>query len=350
MSDLRPPAHAPAGHPALPPDRIGVLLLNLGTPDGTDYASMRRYLREFLWDRRVIEPPPRRWVWWLILHAIILIKRPFTSGAEYRRIWNRERDESPLLTLTREQARAVTRILARRGFEGIEVDFAMRYGNPSIASRIRRLQKRGCRRLACVALYPQYAAATTATAYDEVFRTLMELRWQPALRTAPPYHDHPDYIAALAGSIRAHLQSRGSRPGAIVVSYHGLPVRYLEAGDPYHCHCQKTSRLLGEMLVGRAPPLHTSFQSRFGSEPWLQPYTVEEVARLAGEGVRDIAVLAPGFSSDCVETLGEINGEIREAFLAAGGERFTYIPCLNISGPHLQLIADLVGRELAGWR
>ncbi len=339
----------PPGHPPIPEARTGVLLLNLGTPDSPEYWPMRRYLKEFLWDRRVIEPPPPRWVWWCILNFIVLSKRPFTSGANYRLIWNRERDESPLLTITRDQTDALRTLLAERGRADLDVDFAMRYGNPSVESRIRRLRERGCERLVCVALYPQYAAPTTATAYDQVFRALMKLRWQPAIRTVPHYCDHPGYVGALAESVEDHLVERETTPDVLVASYHGLPERYLRAGDPYHCQCQKTSRLLAERLGAGAPPIETTFQSRFGSEVWLQPYTVERVAELATEGKRDVAVLAPGFSADCIETLEEINGEIREAFEEAGGERFSYIPCLNERPAHIRALADVVESSLGGW-
>ena len=351
MTDARPEARAglPPGHPPVPSARTAVLLLNLGTPDGTGYWPMRRYLREFLWDRRVIEPPPPRWLWWCILNFIILSKRPFTSGANYRSIWNGEANESPLLTITRAQTHAIREVLAGRGRDDIDVDFAMRYGNPSIESRIRRLRKMGCERLVCFSLYPQYAAPTTATAHDHVFRALMKLRWQPALRTIPQYCDHPGYVGALAESVAEHLGQRETRPDAIIASYHGLPKRYLDAGDPYHCQCQKTSRLLAERMGPDAPPLETTFQSRFGSEEWLRPYTSERVAELAAAGKRDIAVLAPGFSADCVETLEEINGEIREAFEAAGGERFSYIPCLNDGEAHIAALADIVESNLGGW-
>ena len=346
-------AGLPPGHPPLPPARSGILLLNLGTPDATGFWPMRRYLREFLWDRRVIEPPPPRWLWWCILHGIILTRRPFTSGANYRSIWNTEADESPLLTTTRAQTEALAAELSRRGRDDLLVEFAMRYGNPSVEARIDRLREAGCERLVCLSLYPQYAAPTTATAHDQVFRALMKLRWQPALRTVPPYADHPSYIAALAASVAGHLADPADRPDVLLASYHGLPKRYFDAGDPYHCHCRKTSRLLAEALATSlgeaAPTLETAFQSRFGSEEWLQPYAVERVAELARAGKRDIAVIAPGFAADCVETLEEINGEIREAFEAAGGERFRYIPCLNDQPAHVAALADLVEANLGGW-
>ena len=351
MTHAEPPVRAglPPGHPPLPPARTAVLLLNLGTPDSTRYWPMRRYLKEFLWDRRVIEPPPPRWAWWLILNFIILTRRPYTSGANYRSIWNREADESPLLTITRAQATALKGVLADRGRGDIDVEFAMRYGNPSIESRVRTLMDKGCERLVCFSLYPQYAAPTTATAHDQLFRALMKFRRQPALRTIPHYCDHPGYIGALADTVSGHLAERETRPDVIVASYHGLPKRYFDAGDPYHCHCHKTSRLLRERMGPDAPPVETTFQSRFGSEEWLQPYTAGRVAELAAGGKRDIAVLAPGFAADCVETLEEINGEIREAFEEAGGRTFTYIPCLNDNSSHIAALADIVQENLSGW-
>lgn len=333
----------------MPRARVGVLLLNLGTPEATGYWSMRRYLREFLWDRRVIEPPPPRWAWWLILNGIILSKRPFSSGEAYRGIWNRELDESPLRTITRGQTEAVAAELRRLGCGDLEVDFAMRYGTPSIDSRLGAMREAGCERVLAFALYPQYSATTTATAYDQLFRALMRLRWQPAVRTVGPYHDHPAYVEALAASVREHFRARSGAPEALVASFHGLPRRYLEAGDPYHCHCRKTARLLSEALAGEAPPVRVGFQSRFGKEEWLKPYTVDLVAELAREGARDIAVLAPGFAADCVETLEEIREEIRDAFLEAGGGDFRYIPCLNDRIDHARMLAGIVARELGGW-
>lgn len=344
-----PPPHAPAGHPPVPPSRIGVLLLNLGTPEATDYRSMRRYLSEFLWDRRVIEPPPARWLWWLILNSIILSKRPFSSGEAYRKIWNHDLDESPLRTITRAQTKALDEKLRHMGHDCLTVDYAMRYGVPTVESRLLRLQKAGCDRILAFALYPQYSAATTATAYDQLFRALMKLRWQPAIRTVGPYHDHEAYISALAASLREHLAGHPSAPDAVVASFHGLPKRYLEAGDPYHCHCQKTARLLSEAMEEGAPPVHIGFQSRFGKEEWLKPYTVDVVDELARGGARDIAVLAPGFAADCVETLEEIQEEIRDSFLEAGGEEFSYIPCLNERPDHIALLANIVEKELGGW-
>jgi protoporphyrin/coproporphyrin ferrochelatase len=324
--------------------RIGVLLMNLGTPDATDYRSMRRYLKEFLSDRRVIEEP--RLKWWLILNLIILTVRPGRKGRDYDKIWNRERNESPLKTITREQAEGLAAALAD---ERIVVDWAMRYASPATAARVEHLQRQGCERLLIVPLYPQYAAATTATACDEAFRALMRLRWQPAVRVAPPYFDDPVYIGALADSIHVHLPTLGFEPEALLVSFHGMPQRYLEAGDPYHCQCQKTARLLRERLAWPSERWHTTFQSRFGSEPWLQPYTIETVERLAKAGVKRLAVVAPGFSADCLETLEELDMENRAAFLANGGEQFAYIPCLNDGDLGMRVIAHVVRRELMGW-
>jgi ferrochelatase len=334
----------PVGHPPLRFGRIGVLLLNLGTPDGTGYGPMRRYLKEFLSDPRVIELP--RWKWWPILNLIILTVRPGRKGRDYAKIWNTRRDEGPLKTVTRAQAEKLRFAL---GDGRIVTDWAMRYANPSTASRIAQLQREGCDRLLIVPLYPQYAAATTATACDEAFRALMALRWQPAVRVAPPYFDDPVYIDALAASIRAHLAALDFEPEALIASFHGMPQRYLESGDPYHCQCQKTSRLLRERLGWASERWHTAFQSRFGNEKWLQPYTIEEVARLARSGVRRLAVVAPGFSADCLETLEELDMENRAVFLANGGERFTCVPCLNDSEPGMRVIEHIVRRELMGW-
>ena len=340
-------AHAPKDHPPVPRARIGVLLANLGTPDGTDYWSMRRYLNEFLSDKRVIEWPSA--IWQPILQGIVLTKRPFSSGEAYRGIWNNELDESPLLTTTRSQCDKLrTRLEATHGAE-VVVDFCMRYGNPSTESVIRRLQDQGCERILFFPLYPQYSAATTATANDQAFRALMNLRWQPAMRTVPAYHDHPAYISALAQSVERAYDRMDERPTALVTSYHGLPQSYFKKGDPYHCHCQKTTRLMAEHLGWDREHFHVTFQSRFGPEEWLQPYTVEYVAKLAEEGHKRIAVMAPGFSSDCVETLEEINEEIKEAFEEAGGEHFEYIPCLNDDEAHVEMIEQIVRREALGW-
>ncbi len=340
-------AHTAADHPPMPKAKIGVVLVNLGTPDATDYRSMRRYLSEFLSDRRVIDYSPL--FWQPLLQGVILSKRPFTSGAAYRSIWNNERNESPLLTITRDQTGAVAARIAERWGDRITVDFAMRYGNPSTPSVLKRLQAEGCERIVFFPLYPQYSAPTTATANDQAFRALMEMKWQPAIRTVPAYYDEPLYIEALAKSVEAAYAGMESRPDLLVTSYHGVPERYLHEGDPYHCHCQKTSRLLRERLGFREDEVVVTFQSHFGSEEWLKPYTVEEVARLAEAGKKHIAIMAPAFSSDCVETLEEINEEIRDSFLGAGGERFDYIPCLNAEDDHITMMMAILERELAGW-
>ncbi len=340
-------AHAPADHPAVAPAKVGILLVNLGTPSGTDYWSMRRYLAEFLSDRRVIDYAP--WRWQPILQLIVLTKRPFSSGANYRRVWNEALDEGPLLTTTRSQTDKLRQRLAASYGARVVVDFCMRYGNPSTDAAIRRLQAQGCDRILLLPLYPQYSGAATATANDNAIRTLMKMKWQPAISTAPAYYAHPAYIAALADSVTRVYAELEQRPDLLVTSYHGVPQRYLTEGDPYHCQCQKTSRLLREKLGFAPGEMVVSFQSRFGPEEWLQPYTVEEVARLAQGGRKRIAVLAPAFSSDCLETLEEIDGEIRDSFLDAGGEEFTYIPCLNDSAAHIDMIETIVETEAAGW-
>ncbi len=322
-----------------------MLIANLGTPDGHDYWSMRRYLNEFLSDRRVIDYPS--WKWQPLLQAIILSKRPFTSGANYRLIWNNELNESPLMTITRSKRDKLAAVLAARHGERVMVEFCMRYGNPSTPSVVELMVKAGCDRILFFPLYPQYAGATTATANDQFFRALMAQKWQPAARTVAPYFDRPDYIDALAGSIEATLGGRV--PEKLVASYHGMPQRYLREGDPYHCQCQKTSRLLRERLGWPEGVIDTSFQSVFGSEVWLKPYTVEHVAELARAGVRDLAIISPAFSADCIETLEEINGEIRHAYEAAGGTGFTYVPCLNDSDAHIAMMAAIVEENLAGW-
>jgi ferrochelatase len=338
----------PAGHPAIEPQRIGVLLLNLGTPDATDYWSMRRYLKEFLSDERVIDV--NRLIWKPLLNLVILTTRPSRSGKAYAAIWNRERDESPLRTITREQCARLTEALGcALPDHDLLIEWAMRYGSPSTASVIRRMVEAGCTRLLLFALYPQYAAATTATAYDQAFRALLEERWQPAVRTAPPYFEHPAYIEALARSIEAHLAGLSWRPEVVLASFHGLPKRYLMLGDPYHCHCAKTARLLRDRLGWDESGLRLTFQSRFGREEWLRPYTDETVLELARAGVRNLAIVTPGFAADCVETLEEIAIGVRESFLEHGGENFTHVPCLNAADDHIALLADLVRRELAGW-
>jgi ferrochelatase len=339
--------HVPADHPPVPPGRVGIILANLGTPDATDYWSMRRYLNEFLSDRRVIDYSP--WLWQPLLQLVILTKRPFSSGEAYRGIWNRGADESPLRAITRAQTEAVAERLRALWDDAVVVDYAMRYGNPSTPSVIRKLKDEGCERIVFFPLYPQYSAPTTATACDQAFRALMTMKWQPAMRTVPAYYDDPLYIEALARSVETAYAGLDHRPDVLVTSYHGVPERYLKEGDPYHCQCRKTTRLLRERLGFAANEVVVTFQSKFGPEEWLKPYTVEEVARLAQAGKRRIAIMAPAFSADCVETLEEINEEIRESFEHGGGERFTYIACLNADPAHIDMMVAILRRETAGW-
>ncbi|PTM51752.1 ferrochelatase [Phreatobacter oligotrophus] len=336
----------PAGHVPVKAGKIGVLLMNLGTPDGTDYWSMRRYLKEFLSDRRVIETP--RAIWWPILNLIILQTRPQKKGKDYATIWNTEKDESFLKTITRNQAEKLAAHLASVSPD-IHVEWAMRYGNPAIKPAVEKLMAEGCDRILAFSLYPQYAAATTATANDHLFRALMQMRWQPTIRIAPPYHDEPAYIAALAQSVRNHLATLDFEPEVIVTSFHGMPKSYLLKGDPYHCQCAKTWRLLREELGYSPERMVMSFQSRFGPDEWLKPYTDETVENLAKRGVKKLAIIAPAFSADCLETLEELDGENRHIFEENGGEKFTYIPCLNDSDLGMTVITDIVERELKGW-
>ncbi|GGC63853.1 ferrochelatase [Chelatococcus reniformis] len=339
-------AARPADHPAAPTGRIGVLLLNLGTPEGTDYWSMRRYLKEFLSDRRVIETP--RLIWWPVLNLIILTKRPGPKGRDYASIWNDERDEGPLKTITRAQAERLAADLA--AVDGrVVVDWAMRYGFPAINERLRALQAQGCDRILLLPLYPQYAAATTATVCDHAFRALMKMRWQPAVRAAPPYHDDPVYIDALVASLERHVAALSFEPEVILVSFHGMPKSYLLKGDPYHCQCVKTWRLMGEAMGLPEDRLRMSFQSRFGKGEWLTPYTDETVKALARSGVKRLAVVTPGFAADCLETLEEIGVENAGYFTDNGGEHFAAIPCLNDSDEGMAVIRHLTLRELQGW-
>ena len=325
-----PPGHPPAH------GKLGVLLVNLGTPDAPDAGAVRRYLAEFLSDRRVVEIPPL--LWKPILHGVILRTRPRKSAHAYSQVWSE--GGSPLAAITRAQAKA----LAGR-WDGVIVDHAMRYGRPALAQRLAALKDQGCERILIAPLYPQYCAATTATANDAAFAALAAMRWQPAIRTLPPYHDDPRYIAALKASVEEGLAALDFVPDTIVASFHGMPQRTLELGDPYHCHCRKTARLLGEAL-GRE--LTVTFQSRFGRAKWLEPATDATLARLGSEG-RKVAVVAPGFSADCLETLEELDIRGRETYRAAGGTDFAYLPCLNATGAGMEMLANIIGRELAGW-
>ena len=337
----------PADHPQVPRPRIGILLANLGTPDGYAYWSMRRYLNEFLSDKRVIDYPS--WKWQPLLQTVILGKRPFTSGANYKLIWNHELDESPLMTITKAQTAAISAELAERHGDRVMVDFCMRYGNPSTESKVREMVSAGCERIVFFPLYPQYAGATSATANDQFFRALMKEKRQPAVRIVPEYFAHPLYVEALAQSVQRAWDGLERKPDVLVASYHGMPIRYLTEGDPYHCQCQKTSRLLRERLGWGPEMIDTTFQSVFGPEEWLKPYTVKHVAELAKQGKRHIAVIAPAFSADCIETLEEIQGEIRESFEHAGGEVFTYIPCLNDDSAHIRALVAVIEENLSGW-
>ncbi|SDD67776.1 ferrochelatase [Ruegeria marina] len=347
MFDATRPAHAPTDHPKVKMGRVGVLIANLGTPDDYTYWPMRRYLNEFLSDKRVIDYPA--WKWQPILQAIILTKRPFSSGAAYKSIWNHDKGESPLMSITKDQTAKLRAALVERYGDNVMVDFCMRYGNPSTRSKVRQMVAEGCDRILFFPLYPQYAGATTATANDQFFRALMEETWQPSARTVPAYFDEPAYIDALAQSVERAYAAMDQQPDVLVCSYHGMPERYLMQGDPYHCQCAKTTRLLRERLGWDESRIVSTFQSRFGPEEWLKPYTVEHVAELARQGKKNIAVIAPAFSADCIETLEEINEEIRESFEHAGGETFTYIPCLNDEDAHIGALAKVVEDNLRGW-
>jgi ferrochelatase len=335
--------HLPPGHPPVATPKVGVLLLNLGTPDGTDYWSVRRYLSEFLSDRRVIETNPL--IWQPILQGIILSLRPQKSGANYERIWDKQAGDSPLRVITRRQVAE----LQRRLGSGVVVDFAMRYGNPSTKSRIEALKEAGCNRILLAPLYPQYSATTTGTANDSAFDALKQMRWQPAIRTLPPYFEEPAYISALAQSIEEGVKALDFEPDVVITSYHGMPKEYLEKGDPYHCECFKTTRLVREHLGWPKERLMVTFQSRFGPSQWLQPYTDETLMALPKKGMKKVAILAPAFSVDCIETLEEIAITGHEQFEEAGGERYAYIPCLNDSVPGMNMLEAVVRKELSGW-
>lgn len=325
--------------------RIGVMLVNLGTPEGTEPAPMRRYLREFLSDRRVIEWP--RAIWYPVLYGIVLNTRPKKSGALYKSIWNEEKNESPLRTFTRAQSEKLADAL--KDNENLLIDYAMRYGNPSIESVTKHMMAQDCDRILMFPLYPQYSAATTATVNDKFFEALAKMRLQPAVRIVPPYYDEPVYIDALARSIEAHLATLDFEPEVVVASYHGIPQSYARRGDPYPDHCHETTRLLRERLGWDENKLISCFQSRFGPEEWLQPYTDKTLERLGKDGVKSVAVFNPGFVSDCLETLEEIAIEGRESFLHAGGSHYSHIPCLNDSPTGMAVIETLVRRELGGW-
>ena len=326
-------------------ERVGVLLVNLGTPDSADARGVRVYLKEFLSDPRVIED--QGLLWKLVLHGIILRIRPGRKARDYQKIWNREKNESPLKTITRAQSEKLADAISDH--DHVVVDWAMRYGNPSIRSRIDALTSQGCDRLLVVPLYPQYSAATSATVCDEVFRVLGDMRAQPTLRVTPPYYDDPDYIEALAVSVDTHLANLPFQPEIIVASFHGMPQKYVDKGDPYQAQCIATTDALRKRMGLDASKLKLTFQSRFGFDAWLQPYTDKTMEQLAKDGVRRIAVVTPGFSADCLETLEEIAQQNAEIFKHNGGEHFAAIPCLNDSDPGMDVIRQLVLRELQGW-
>lgn len=329
----------PADHPTVQPPRVGVLLVNLGSPDAPETGAVRRYLKQFLSDRRVVEIPPI--LWQPILRGIVLTTRPRKSAHAYQQVWTP--DGAPLVAITRRQASAVQAALG----DDILVDWAMRYGNPAIADRLAAMKAAGCDRILVAPLYPQYSGATTATVMDAVGDALRAMRWQPAIRSLPPYHDDPAYIAALKDSIEASLSTLAFQPDAILCSFHSMPERTLHLGDPYHCHCRKTARLLSDAL---GKPLTVSFQSRLGRAKWLEPATDATLAGLPGQGVKKIAVIAPGFSADNLETLEEIAIRGKESFLEAGGSDFAYLPCLNDSDVGIRMLSNLLSRQLAGWR
>jgi len=339
------PASLAKASPAALPERVGVLLVNLGTPDTADAAGVRVYLKEFLSDPRVIEN--QGLVWKLVLNGIILTTRPRKKAKDYLKIWNTEQNESPLKTITRAQSDKLAAALGSHTH--LVVDWAMRYGNPSIRDRMAELTRQGCDRILVVPLYPQYSAATSATVCDEAFRVLSTMRAQPTLRVTPPYYDEPDYIDALAVSIERHLATLDFVPEMIVASFHGMPQDYVDKGDPYQTHCVATTEALRKRLGSKAPKLLLTFQSRFGRAEWLQPYTDKTIEKLAKDGVKRIAVVMPGFAADCLETLEEIAQENCEIFLHNGGEKFSAIPCLNDSDEGMATIRQLVLRELQGW-
>ncbi len=328
----------PVDHPLIPPAKMGVLLINLGTPDAPDAAAVRRYLAEFLSDPRVIEIP--KLAWKPILHGIILRTRPKKSAHAYGQVWMNE--GSPLAVIARRQTDALRERLGDR----VQVEYAMRYGNPGIASAVERMMRAGCTRILAAPLYPQYCAATTATANDMVFATMARMRWQPAVRTLPPYYDDPLYIDALRANLSRQLAGLDFTPDRLLLSFHGMPQRTLELGDPYHCHCQKTARLLSEELdVG----IDVAFQSRFGRAKWLEPATDAVLARYGQRGIKRVAIAAPGFSADCLETLEELGIRGRETFVEGGGEQFALLECLNDSAESIAMLQRLIERELAGW-
>ena len=326
-------------HPKINFGKTGILLINLGTPDSTKWIDIRKYLKEFLSDRRVIEVNP--FIWTIILNLFILTFRPSKTAKAYREIWMKKENMSPLKYYTESQSKKLSELI---GDEKIIVDYAMRYGNPSIKSKIKKLHEKGCENLIIVPLYPQYAAATTATVCDEVYRTLMKMRWQPSLRIVPHYESEPLYIDALVNSIKDKISKIDWKPDLIIASYHGIPKKYFDKGDPYHCYCHKTTRLISEKF--KNVEIKTTFQSRFGPDEWLQPYTDKTLEKLPNEGKKNLLVICPGFASDCVETLEEIAIQGKESFLKSGGNNFDLISCLNDNKDHINLLKHLIIKNL----
>jgi ferrochelatase len=326
-------------HPPVNYGKTGVLIINLGTPDSTNWFDIRKYLKEFLSDRRVIEVHPI--IWQIILNLFILTFRPSKTAKAYKEIWMKDEDMSPLLYYTKKQSEKTSQLLQK---ENVILDFAMRYGNPSIKKKIHKLHGLGCENLVILPLYPQYAAATTATVCDEVYRTLMEMRWQPSLKIIPHYESNPLYIEALVNSINKKINEIKWKPDLIIASYHGIPKKYFDKGDPYHCYCHKTTRLISEKF--NSIKIKTTFQSRFGPQEWLQPYTDKTLENLPKEGIKNILTICPGFSSDCVETLEEILIQGKESFINAGGKNFDMVPCLNDNEDHIILLKSLIEKNI----
>ena len=335
----------PSNHPVFPDkSKVAIILVNLGTPDGTDYWSMRKYLKQFLMDKRVVDL--FRPIWWLILNGPILTFRPSKSGKAYKKIWDEQNHGSPLRKFTINQTNKLKDSF--KDNKNLIIDYAMRYGNPSIENVLNKIVEKGCSKLLLVPLYPQYAASTTATVKDEVFKWMLKQRWQPDIRTIAPWFDDKNYIKALADTVNSNLKNKNTLD-KLIVSFHGIPQRYFKAGDPYHCHCIKTARLLKEELKWPDDKILVTFQSRFGPEPWLQPYTDKTIIELAKSGKKRIAVIAPGFICDCLETLEELNVEARELFIEHGGESFQYIPCLNDNKFSIKFLNNLIKQNLQGW-
>ena len=326
-------------HPPINFGKTGVLIINLGTPDSTSWLDIRKYLKEFLSDRRVIEVNPV--IWQFILNVFILTFRPSKTAKAYKEIWMKDKNISPLLYYTQKQAEKLSSTMSEKN---LIIDYAMRYGNPSIRSKIATLHQMGCENLIILPLYPQYAAATTATVCDEVYRTLMKMRWQPSLKIVPHYESDPLYIEALVNSLSKKIKEINWKPDLILASYHGIPQRYFDKGDPYHCYCHKTTRLISEKFT--SVEIKTTFQSRFGPEKWLQPYTDKTLESLPKEGKKNVLAICPGFSSDCVETLEEIQIQGKESFLESGGENFDMVPCLNDNDDHITLLKSLIQKNI----